>query len=224
MALLYAAAYLHLGRRAARRHALLAPGLLLHAVMEAPGTGSAGRHPRPGCHPSSASPSIHVRVDSGPSWSPVSIMARALARGRLADRLPVRCGRCARSSPPPGTSPPATCTGASACAAGTTSSPSSAETLDDLFGRLEASFESQRHFVANASHELRTPLAAERTLLQVALADPEPTARRCGPPARKPSSWGISRNGSSRRCSPWPAANAGSTQPEPLDLAAITGR
>jgi signal transduction histidine kinase len=46
------------------------------------------------------------------------------------------------------------------------------ETLDDLFERLAASFESQRHFVANASHELRTPLTAERTLLQVALADP----------------------------------------------------
>jgi signal transduction histidine kinase len=50
------------------------------------------------------------------------------------------------------------------------------ETLDDLFGRLGAAFESQRHFVANASHELRTPLAAERTLIQVALADPDATA------------------------------------------------
>jgi len=50
------------------------------------------------------------------------------------------------------------------------------DTLDDLLARLEASFVAQRRFVANASHELRTPLALERTLLQVALADPNASA------------------------------------------------
>ncbi len=50
------------------------------------------------------------------------------------------------------------------------------DTLDELLGRLEAAFEAQRRFVANASHELRTPLTLERTLLQVALADPDARA------------------------------------------------
>jgi signal transduction histidine kinase len=50
-----------------------------------------------------------------------------------------------------------------------------ADTLDSLFGRLEASFDAQRRFAANASHELRTPLTRERTLLQVTLADPDAT-------------------------------------------------
>ncbi|NUS73152.1 MAG: HAMP domain-containing histidine kinase [Corynebacteriales bacterium] len=51
-----------------------------------------------------------------------------------------------------------------------------AETFDDMVARLEAAFAAQQRFVAHASHELRTPLAMERTVLEVALADPDVSA------------------------------------------------
>ncbi len=47
-----------------------------------------------------------------------------------------------------------------------------ADTFDQMLGRLDAAFETQRRFVANASHELRTPLAIARTEVDVALANP----------------------------------------------------
>lgn len=48
-----------------------------------------------------------------------------------------------------------------------------ADTLDAMLERLDRAFDSQRRFVANASHELRTPLTINRTLIEVALDDPQ---------------------------------------------------
>ncbi|WP_375487696.1 sensor histidine kinase [uncultured Jatrophihabitans sp.] len=48
-----------------------------------------------------------------------------------------------------------------------------ADTFDDMLGRLDAAFDSQKLFVANASHELRTPLSVIRTELEVTLSDPD---------------------------------------------------
>ncbi|MFC4531128.1 sensor histidine kinase [Sphaerisporangium dianthi] len=48
-----------------------------------------------------------------------------------------------------------------------------ADTFDAMLDRLQRAFDAQRRFVLNASHELRTPLAINRTLLEVALEEPD---------------------------------------------------
>ena len=63
-----------------------------------------------------------------------------------------------------------------------------ADTFDDMLGRLDAAFGSQKRFVANASHELRTPLAVIQTELDVTLSDPHAAAdelRRMGEVVRE---------------------------------------
>jgi len=48
-----------------------------------------------------------------------------------------------------------------------------ADTFDDMLGRIDDAFESQKQFIHEASHELRNPLAVIQTNLDVSLADPE---------------------------------------------------
>ena len=95
------------------------------------------------------------------------------------------------------------------------------ETLDGLFGRLEASFQAQRHFVANASHELRTPLTAERTVLQVALADPDATAQTLRSACEKALKWGDQQERLIESLLTLASSERGVEQWEPFDLADI---
>jgi signal transduction histidine kinase len=96
------------------------------------------------------------------------------------------------------------------------------QTLDDLFARLEASFESQRHFIANASHELRTPLTAGRALLQVAIADPEPSIQTLRATCQELVELGDQQERLIAALLTLANSQRGLEHPEPLDLADIT--
>jgi signal transduction histidine kinase len=98
-----------------------------------------------------------------------------------------------------------------------------AETLDDLFERLEASFESQRRFVANASHELRTPLTAERTMIQVALADPNVSLESLRSTCEDVLTLGQQQERLIGALLTLASSERGIEQRDPLDLAEIAG-
>jgi signal transduction histidine kinase len=99
-----------------------------------------------------------------------------------------------------------------------------AETLDDLFERLQTSFESQRHFVANASHELRTPLTAERTLLQVAVADPDATVETLRSACQDVLALGEQQERLIEALLTLASSEQGIERREPFDLAEIAGK
>jgi signal transduction histidine kinase len=95
------------------------------------------------------------------------------------------------------------------------------ETLDDLFARLEAAFESQRHFIANASHELRTPLSAGRALLQVAITDPAPTVETLRATCEELIALGDQQERLIAALLTLANSQRGLQRPQPLDLADI---
>ncbi|WP_290868974.1 ATP-binding protein [Hamadaea sp.] len=97
------------------------------------------------------------------------------------------------------------------------------DTLDDLFARLEASFDAQRNFVANASHELRTPLTRERAMLQVALDDPGTSAETWRAVATGVLASNAEQESLIEALLALAGSQAGPADREVADLAAITG-
>ena len=51
-----------------------------------------------------------------------------------------------------------------------------ADTFDDMVGRLEAAFDSQKQLIQDASHELRTPIAIAQTNIEVLQLEENPSA------------------------------------------------
>jgi signal transduction histidine kinase len=96
-----------------------------------------------------------------------------------------------------------------------------ADMIDGLFARLDASHHAQRQFVANASHELRTPLARSRTLLEVALRDPDASAESLRAACRRAIAAGDEQERLIEALLVLARGQRGLARREPVDLTAV---
>jgi signal transduction histidine kinase len=97
------------------------------------------------------------------------------------------------------------------------------DTFDALLSRLGAAFGAQRQFVANASHELRTPLARQRTVLEVALADPQATVDSLGAACRRVLAAGDQQERLIEALLTLARSQRGLDRREPVELSTVAG-
>jgi signal transduction histidine kinase len=98
------------------------------------------------------------------------------------------------------------------------------KTFNGLLARLETAFAAQRQFVANASHELRTPLARQRTLVEVALRDPNLTVGSLQSVCERVLATGEEQERLIEALLTLARSQRGLDRTEPLDLAVVAAR
>ncbi|MFC8243922.1 sensor histidine kinase [Streptomyces chartreusis] len=95
------------------------------------------------------------------------------------------------------------------------------DTFDGLLSRLDAAFDAQRRFVANASHELRTPLTLQRTVIEVALSKPDPDVKALRGVCERALSIGEDQERLIEALLTLASSQSGVFRTEPLDLADV---
>ncbi|MFC5219993.1 sensor histidine kinase [Streptomyces coerulescens] len=95
------------------------------------------------------------------------------------------------------------------------------DTFDGLLARLDTAFDAQRRFVANASHELRTPLTLQRTLIEVALGNPDPDTKDLRAVCERALAIGEEQERLIEALLTLASSQSGVFRTEPLDLAEV---